>query len=231
MADWRRHFFSTRVRVKTTWKLRLGVLVLAVVAVAATRDLWLSRIAASLVCTQSVAPSDVIVVENFDPSYVVFERAAELQKAGVAPRALVPVQAARDPRTVNPIFNGFAEVMARYARLEVWDAVPIQEVEPISLNAAAQLRQRLAREHVKSVVIVTNGFRSRRTSLIYHRVLDEAGIQLRCVPVFGPAGPEHWRATWHGMQEVAEEFVKLQYYRFYVLPVRARRLLAEGAQL
>jgi hypothetical protein len=228
MPDWRRHLLVTRVCVKTTWTLRLGVVLLVLLMAAVTRSVWIPAIARSLVCDSQTAPSDVIVVENFDPNYVVFERAAELEQAGLAPRALVPVQAARDARMTNPIFHGFAEVMARQARLATWEGVPIREIEPISLNAAAQVRQRLAREHVGSILVVTGAFRSRRTSLVYHRVLDEAGIQFRCVPVFGSTRPEHWTATWHGIQEVAEEFLKLQYYRFYVLPFRAQRLLAEG---
>ena len=50
----------------------------------------------SLVCTEEVSPSDVILVENFDPHYFVFERAAALHKAGLAARVLVPTDASRD---------------------------------------------------------------------------------------------------------------------------------------
>jgi hypothetical protein len=39
-----------------------------------------------------------------------------------------------------------------------------------------------------------------------------------CAPVFGRTTPERWTATWHGIQDVSEEFLKLQYYRFYVIP-------------
>jgi hypothetical protein len=30
--------------------------------------------------------------------------------------------------------------------------------------------------------------------------------------------PDSWADTWHGVQGVTEQFIKLQYYRFYVLP-------------
>src|SRR5215475_4103264 len=229
MRHWRRHFFYTGVCLRATWKLRIGLLTLAILVVAGTRDYWMAGIGRSLVCTQELAPSDLILIENFDPTYVLFERAAELKKAGLAPRALVPVQASRDPAVANPIFKGFAEVMARQARLDTWDVVPIQETEPIGLNAATQIRTWLDRERVRSIIVVTRGFRSQRSSLVYRRVLDDAGIQLRCDPVFGPARPDRWMATWHGVQEVGEEFIKLQYYRFYVLPFLARRVSVGGA--
>jgi hypothetical protein len=218
MRAWRRHFFYTKESVRTTWKLRVGTLIVVILIAAVTRGFWTARLARSLVCTGEVAPSDMIVVENFDPNYLVFERAAALQKAGLAPRALVPVQASRDGEVANPVSRGIAELMARQARMGTWEIIPIREVEPISINAASQIRDLLAREHVSSVIVVTPGFRSRRTSLVYHTVLHDAGTQVYCAPVFGRTTPERWTATWHGIQDVTEEFLKLQYYRFYVIP-------------
>jgi len=217
MTSWRQHLFYTRQCVKTTWKLRLGVLVVAALTLASTSRIWTSAIARSLVCTQDVAPSDLILIENFDPSYLLFERAAALQKDRIAPRALIPVPAGQDSGTPNYISQAIAEVMARHARMAAWELLPISEVEPISLNAAFQIRQYLLRENVKSLIVVTGGFRSQRSSLIYRAVLSGRGVQVRCDPVFWRATPERWGNTWHGIQGVAEEFVKLQYYRFYIL--------------
>src|SRR5262249_46033969 len=100
--------------------------------------------------------------------------------------------------------------------------LPIQEIEPVSLNAAYQIRNQLAKEHIRSMIIVTPGFRSRRTELVYHRVLRDVGTQLYCVPVFGRTSPGRWMETWHGIQDVTTEFLKLQYYRFYVIPFLSR---------
>jgi hypothetical protein len=222
MRTWRRHFFYSKESIRTTWKLRIGILVVLILVGALTRGFWVARIGRSLVCAQELAPSDVILIENFDPNYLLFERAAALEKAGLAPRALVPVQVFPEFPTINPISQGVAEVMARQARLGAWGMIPIREFEPISLNAASQIRAYLAREQVKSVTIVTTGFRSRRTLLIYRAVLSDGAVQVRCDPVFGPTTPERWTATWHGIEEVAEQFLKLQYYRFYVLPVLFR---------
>jgi hypothetical protein len=116
------------------------------------------------------------------------------------------------------VSKGVAELMARQARLKDWEIVLIREAEPISLNAAAQIRDHLAGDHIKSLIVVTSGFRSRRSSLVYRAVLGETGPQVHCAPVFGRTTPERWANTWHGIQQVVEEFVKLQYYRFYVLP-------------
>ena len=45
MRDWRRHFIYTRVCLKTTWKLRVAIVVLVLFGIAATRELWAAGIA------------------------------------------------------------------------------------------------------------------------------------------------------------------------------------------
>jgi hypothetical protein len=220
-SHWQRHFFYRQESLKTTWKFRLALLMLSVLLVSVTRGFWMSRIGQSLVCTEEIAPGDVILVENFDPHYLVFERAAALHKAGLAARVLVPTDASHDPEIPDLVSQGITELMIRMARLQNPELLPIRISEPISLNAAYQIRDFLTTEHLRSVIIVTDGFRSKRSSLIYHAVLDPAGIKVGCVPVFGQTAPLNWTKTWHGIQDVTEQFLKLQYYRFYVLWTRS----------
>ena len=209
--------------MRTTWKLRLGILIVLIVAVVLTKPFWVAQIGRSLVCARDVAPSDVILIENFDVNYLLFERAAALEQAGLGARTIVPVQIMSDPSAINPISQGIAELMARQARMRVWETVPIREVEPISLNVAVQVREYLRRERVKSLIVVTDGFRSRRTALVYRTVFGNVGMHVRCDPVFGLTSPERWTESWHGIQDVAEQFLKLQYYRFYVIPFSSPR--------
>jgi hypothetical protein len=222
MSDWRCYFFYRTECVRTTWKLRIGVLIVLSVLGLLTQHFWVAQIGRSLVCPRDVRPSDVLLIENFDPMYVLFERAEELQRAGLAQRVLVPVQALREPGLPNLVSRDTADVMARYARIPAWDTVPIAEIEPITLNAAFQLRDRLIKQHVKSVTVVTSAFRSRRSALVYGTIFGRAGILVRCEPVNGRGVVDHWTASWHEIQTVIEEFLKLQYYRFYVIPFRSR---------
>jgi len=212
-----RHFFYRKESLKTTWKLRLALLILVVIIVLTTHGFWTLRLGQSLVCTAEASPSDVILVENFDLDYLVFERAAALHKAGFAARVLVPTQASRDPERANLVSQGIAELMSRVAQLQDPTILPVRLLEPISLNAAYQIRDFLTKEHLRSVIVVTPGFRSKRSLLVYHAVLDSAGIKVSCMPVFGQKTPNNWTVTWHGIQEVTEQFLKLQFYRFYAL--------------
>ena len=66
------------------------------------------------------------------------------------------------------------------------------------------------------VVVVAPDFRSRRSLLVYSRVFGPAGISTGCFPVFGRRTTSNWADSWHGLQEVGLQFLKLQFYRFYV---------------
>ena len=87
--------------------------------------------------------------------------------------------------------------------------IPIRDIEPISLNVAYQIRDFLVTEHLKPVLVVTPGFRSQRSSLVYHAVLGPAGITMSCMPVFGEKTPKNWTQTWHDIQDVTEQWLKL----------------------
>jgi hypothetical protein len=202
--------------LKAAGKASFVVLIIVVAAVVTSRW-WTAVIARSLVCAEQIERSDALLVENFDPTYLLFERAEALEKAGAARTTLIPVEAA-DTDVANPVSRGIAEVMARQARLRVWRVIPIGYTEPIALNASIQIRRQLIRDGIKSIIVIAPGFRSRRSSLVYRATLGDAGITVNCVPVFSRSSPERWTHSWHGIQEVIEEFVKLQYYRLYVLP-------------
>jgi hypothetical protein len=218
MRPWPGHLFSRSQLLERTWTPRLFLVVAVVVTAIFTRGLWVAHIGRMLVCVADPIPSELIVLENLDPNYLVFERAAALQRAGLATRALIPVQRSPDRGRANPVSEGIAELMARQARLTAWRVIPIAESEPISLNAASQIRNHLAHEGITSVIVVAPGFRSQRSYLVYRAMLDDLGIRVSCSPVFGSTAPDSWSSTWHGIQEVTEQFLKLQYYRVYVLP-------------
>jgi hypothetical protein len=215
---WKRHIFYKTETVRTTWKFRLALVAGCVLLVSLTRALWIPSIGRGLVCQSAVGAGDAILVENFDPSYLVFERAGELLKSGVAARVLIPTAASSDPEQPNLVSAGIVEVMARVAQVPYPEIIPIREIEPISLNVARQICAFLQREQLWSIIVVTPAFRSRRSMLIYRAVFDQAGITASCAPVFAQATEDSWAETWHGILNVSEEQIKLQYYRFYILP-------------
>jgi hypothetical protein len=222
-----RHFVYRKESLRTTWKLRLALVGGLALLVFLTRGSWIPGIVRSLTCAEHVRTADAILVENFDVDYLPFERAAALQQEGFSSKILVPVMAPTESSD-SSVDEGIVEVMTRIARLKDWQTIRIREIEPISLNAASQIRTFLTRAQIRSVLIVAPSLRSRRSSMIYDAVLTPAGISVSCVPVAGLKTAETWIRTWHGIQDVTQQFVKLQYYRFWVLPLAARRLAAGG---
>ena len=214
---WRRHFFYRKESWRTTWKFKLALLGLLALLTVLSRVFFAKPVAESLVCAEHAPPSDALLLENFDPFYLLFERATALRSAGVASRIFVPTSAAGEEDLNTSVSKGFVDVMSRIARIPDTVVIPIHLKEPISLNAAKEIRDFLIAEHIKSVIVLSPGFRSRRSELVYGTVLRPAGIAVGCVPVFGQSSPGNWTDTWHGVQEVVEQFSKLQYYRFFVL--------------
>jgi len=220
VRHWTRHVVYRAERTRTTWKFRLAVLALVAVLAWITRAWWTVGIARSLVCDANPAVSDALVVENFDSNYLTFERAAQLSRAGLAPRALVPVPVDPNSHELSPVATRLTGTLIELARLDRAVIVPVREVEPFGLNTARDVLRFLNAQHIRSVVVVSPLFRSRRSSMLYHATLDPAGITVRCEPVQEVRDEKTWTHSWHGIQDVMEQWVKLQYYRFYVLRFR-----------
>jgi hypothetical protein len=222
LRSWRRHVFYRTEHVRTTWTFRVGLAVLVVLAMWLTSGWWTAAIAQSLICDRNVAPSDAILIENFDPEYLLFERARQLRNAGLAPRVLVPVASDDANGDANNVARSIAELMATLSRVGRVEIIPVRQVEPISLNAARDVLRFSQREGIRSLIVVSPLFRSRRSTLIYSATLGKAGVTVRCDVVEGLRDASTWTGTWHGIQNAAEQWLKLQYYRFYVLPFRGQ---------
>lgn len=215
---WTQHLVYKCEHLRTTWKFRVGLLTLVGAALWLTCGWWTLAIARGLVCDASRAPSDAILVENFDPDYLLFERARQLRRAGLAARVLVPISTDPGTQQPNDVAVGITRVMAEISRIGEIELVPTRQEEPITLNAARDVQRFLERGHIRSVIVVTPLFRSRRSALVYRATLGRAGIAVWCEPVQGSRGVKTWTHSWHGVQEVSEQWLKLQYYRICVLP-------------
>jgi hypothetical protein len=217
---WTRHFVRRSERLRTTWTLRVGLAVLCGLLVWLTQGWWIPAVGHSLICAPASGPADAMLIENFDQDAFVFRHAAAVRRAGHTGRVFVPV--AVDPETSRPdeVKLRVTGVMADMVGLGEWEPVPIREVEPISLNAALDVRRVLEREAVSSVVVVSPRFRSRRSALVYSTAFAPAGIEVSCEPAPAPVGPDDWTDTWHGIQEVLQQWIKFRYYEWYVMRTR-----------
>jgi hypothetical protein len=216
-GGWIEIFIYRKEIWKTTWKFRLLLIILMGACFFLTRGFISEKLAESLVCQGTVAKSDAVIIENFDPNYLLFEETAKLVKAGQVGRVYVPVRINSSGSGPNKVNLEFVEVMCSISRISEYELIPITDIEPIRLNAAQQIKTFLRDQKIHSITVVSPVFSSRRSFLVYHSVFESTGIKVYCLPVFNQRTPKNWTESWHGIQDVFMEFGKLWYYRLAVL--------------
>jgi uncharacterized SAM-binding protein YcdF (DUF218 family) len=188
----------------------ISAVLLAVIAFF-TRTLWLPMLADFLVVNQPVEKADAIyVLGGFDP--IRAPAAASLFRAGYAPRVLVSAYPHSPPQAkwLN------SDSMACY-KLLVAAGVPAQEVDVIgtassTYEEAINLKEYLRRHPVKSLLIVTSHFHSRRVQWTFTRALAD---QVKLIVV--ESDNRHfytydWWRNSYGRLVVFNEYTKLVYY-------------------
>lgn len=217
-AAWKGWILKKKHVTVTTWKFRLLIFLVTISLLSLTYPAWLVAIGGSLLHEEKLQPAEVILLENFGTDYAVFETAQGLVQAGYSSRVLVPVRAEAETAKAGAAQKGFVEVMSRVAGIETWEILPVQHIEPVSLNVARQIADFLERNGIRSVLVVSPGFRSARSYLVYDTVFTPRGIRVQCLaaPTAGAAADSWWH-TWHGVQDTCLELAKFLYYRFWVL--------------
>ena len=213
-----RNLFFYKVEVwKTTWLFRFGLIILLTTGFFLTRESISEKLANSLVCWNPIKISDAVIIENFDPDYLLFEETAKLVRADQVGRVFVPVKFNRRRTAPDDFSQGVVEVMCRISRIFEYEMIPTDGGEPIRFNTAIQIKNYLQNEEISSIIVVSSGFSSRRAFLVYQEVFSPIDVKVYCLPVFSVRNPSNWTESWHGIQEVFLEFGKLWYYRLWVL--------------
>jgi uncharacterized SAM-binding protein YcdF (DUF218 family) len=207
---------------KSAIKTRLIVSVLALAALLIgaywNRQSLLRHLAESLVCSADESPSDVILIDHVSENYAFFERARALQQRGLAQPVLVPVLSGDAYIVPYPVARKFVDVMCQSAEISDCRAFEARVHEPISLNLARRAAEEIQSLGSHSVLLVTEGFRSRRSLRVYSSVLRSRGITVHCQPVFTARTPTNWFDSSHGVEQVVLELIKEWYYALIVRP-------------
>lgn len=179
--------------------------------------------ARSLIVRAELPQADVIAV--FAGSHTYIERtrkAAALYREGRAPRIILTNDNLRSgwsgSEQRNPLFvERAAEELRR-------DGVPADKIEIIqqpvtsTFDEATVLREYSAAHKLRSLLVVTSAYHSRRALWSLRRVFRESDVTIGLDPA-DPGQQMPSPATWwfsrFGWKMVAGEYVKLIYYRFH----------------
>lgn len=201
--------------------MRTVIIVLLLVAAFGWALAWAA--ARALVVEVKLPHADVILVMAGAPVY--FGRTAEAGRLfldGRADRILLTNDGVRGSwsRTLqrNPLY--YERAMLRLTQA----GVPASSIELLpgrisSTFDEAALMRTYARTHaVKSVIIVTSEYHTRRALWTLRRVLRDTGTEIGVEPanpIFGSVSPWNWWWSAGGWQTVFGEYVKLAYYRVH----------------
>ena len=89
-------------------------------------------------------------------------------------------------------------------------AVPIRN--PITLNEARVILQGLSRENVKSAILLSTGFHTRRSYLVYQHIGLPLQIKIFPYAYFPTYNLSDWRVKSSGVRDFEVEVAKLFYY-------------------
>ena len=199
------------------WRLvRLGVLALALWSLLA----WVA--ARALIVSAELERADALVVLSGSGAYI--ERtglAAQLFKAGRAPKVILTNDPMKGPWSQeeqrNPTFTERAADELRRA------GVPPERIEilpqPVAgtYDEAVLLRAWAVSRGLRSILVVTSGYHSRRALWTLRRVFEGSNVEVGLVPV-APGqqmpGPVIWWLKPFGWRMVALEYLKIVYYFF-----------------
>lgn len=111
---------------------------------------------------------------------------------------------------MQPIIDELERVGLEKERVQVI-SVPI-DGHPITLKEARFVVAKLSRDGVRSAILLTEGFHTRRSFWVYSQEANRAGLHVVPSPYFRGYETNSWWYKVHGISDFFEESSKLAYY-------------------
>jgi hypothetical protein len=83
---------------------------------------------------------------------------------------------------------------------------------PYTLHKSAAVLDSLKAKGFKKVVLLTEGFHSKRSFKVYKKLFAPQGIDVYCTTYFTESTPENWWKDSNGFRRVVSEYLKYIYY-------------------
>jgi uncharacterized SAM-binding protein YcdF (DUF218 family) len=174
--------------------------------------------AAALVVRDDVASADAILVLAGSAQYVArTTAAARLYAKGAAPLVLLTDDGVRRGWSHRAQDN--PRVIDLAADVLISDGVPPARVIKLSRVAstydeAVEAARLVARQRLRSLIVVTSPYHTRRARWVFDRVVGRDGVSVGVLPSdqWSWTSSMTWWTSSRGWHTVAGEFVKLPYY-------------------
>jgi hypothetical protein len=207
-------FFRRKRVIRPTRTTVLTVLTFATIFIIPYK-FWLTKAAESLVLKDNLAKSDIILIENWDyPYFSTFVSASRLQAQGFAERIII----ASNDRKEKDIATVYEKAIALYSskagiRPGTVEEIKLMPSEPVTLNRARQISEILKARAIRSVILVSGYYHSKRSTLAYRRFLEPTGTRILSYPADPEEMPDQWWKSPSGIKVVSMQFLKYVLYR------------------
>lgn len=209
----------SRVKQKAKWALAvicLSVLILSILAFA-YREKILQK-AGEFMAPRGEYTADVAILGG--TSFLnrsIPQEGFELLKAGKVKRLVVVLH------NINPLHrpygynDNYPEMVAKEIRKSGlkqgdFEIVVTHIHHPLTLIEAQGAMKAIARMNVKSAILLTPGFHTRRSYLVYQYTANPYGIKIYPRACFNGYDAENWSKNDAGRRDFAAESAKLIYY-------------------
>lgn len=204
---------AAKPKRRRRWRFRLAVVAVALLAVLAASPVWappmLQRYALSF-RVNDPKPSDAICI-LLGGFQVRPMRAAELYLRGYAPRVLIVDYP--DDIFYGSMESQLARILTRRAGVPDEALVRVRARVTSTEEEARLYREYAERNGLKSLLVVTSAFHTRRSRWIFERVFAGSGIRLSYAASFEPhVNERNWYTTDEGLVVYFSETLKTLYY-------------------
>ncbi len=93
-----------------------------------------------------------------------------------------------------------------------FQVISVRINHPVTLTAAKGAMEAIAKEDVKSAILLSPGFHTRRSYLVYQYASGPFHIKILPSACFGPYELERWWSQSDGVRDFTQELSKLVYY-------------------
>ena len=189
-------------------KFLIAIIALAALA-ALTSGLWLAALGRYLVVDQKPVRCDAIVVLSGEAVPRV-AKGVELYRQGYAGIIIM----SGGGRLTSSLTD--ADLMRKEAvDLGVPPEAVVLERESLSTyENAVNVKEIILRQNIKSFLLVTSNYHTRRSSQIFSRVLSGTGVQIITVSAPDPKfNPDSWWKNHEGQQRALTELVDILIYK------------------
>jgi uncharacterized SAM-binding protein YcdF (DUF218 family) len=175
--------------------------------------------ARALIVEVEASQPEAIVVLSGSSAYAERARAAaSLFAAGRAPKIILTNDGEQggwsSAEQRNPFFSELAATELARAGVPAEKIEFVAQVVSSTYDEARAVRDYAAARNIRSLLVVTSAYHSRRAEWTWRLVFSGSGVELgiTTAPVEG-ASPALWWLRAHGWRAVAAEYPKLIYYR------------------